>query len=72
MNGRREQIEFLRVMAVNFDAAAEGHEEEEQPAQAELWHCRAKSIRWALGYVERHVNLETGGLTIPLEDEEAA
>ena len=62
--------ETLRLMRINFNSAAEGHEEEEQAAQAELWHRRASAIRWALGYVERHVNLETGELTIPLDEPE--
>lgn len=28
-------------------------------------HC---ALRWALGYVGRHVDLETGHLTIPLDE----
>ncbi len=65
---RRRHVSTLRLMVVNFDSAAEGHEEEEQMVQAELWHRRASAIRWALGYVERHVNLETGDLTISLDE----
>ncbi len=34
-----------------------------------LWD-EAHAIRWALGFVEQHVNLETGKLTISLEPEE--
>ena len=69
---RRRHISTLRLMVVNFDAAAGGHEEEEELSQAELWWRRASAIRWALGYVARHVNLETGELTISLEPEEVA
>ncbi|KKN17817.1 hypothetical protein LCGC14_0961990 [marine sediment metagenome] len=65
-------VSTLRLMVVNFDTKAGGHEEEEQPAQAELWYRRASAIRWALGYVGRHVNLETGELTIPLDEPEEA
>ena len=49
---RRRHISTLRLMVVNFDAAAGGHEEEEQMAQAELWYRRATAVRWALGYVD--------------------
>jgi hypothetical protein len=59
-------------MVVNFDGKADGHEEEKQEAQAELWYRRASAIRWALGYVGRHVNLETGELTISLSEPEEA
>ncbi len=64
---RRRHISTLRGMVTNFTAASAGHEEEEQTAQAELWWQRAIAIRWALGFVAQHVNLETGELTISLE-----
>ena len=67
---RRKHIATLREMIANFDAAAEGHEEDEKLCQAELWWRRAGATRWALYYVARHVNLETGKLTIPLDAEE--
>ena len=69
---RRKHIATLREMVANFDAAAEGHGEENELCQAELWRCRAYAIRFALGYVERHVSLETGKLTISLEEPEEA
>ena len=65
---RHRHVSTLRLMVVNFDTAAEGHEEEEQTAQAELWYRRASAIRWALGFVGRCVNLETGELTISLDE----
>ena len=34
-----------------------------------LWD-EAHAIRWALGYVEQHVSLETGHLTISLDEPE--
>ena len=69
---RRQHIATAREMVANFDAAAGGHEEEKELSQAELWWRRASTIRWLLGYAGRHVNLETGELTISLEPEEAA
>jgi len=35
---------------------------------ADMW----LALLWAIGYVERHVNLETGELTIPLDEPEEA
>lgn len=70
---RRRHLITSRCMVDNFHSKAEGYEEEEHWTEAELWHCRASTIHWLLGYVERHVNLETGELTISLsEPEEAA
>ena len=48
----RQHIATLRSMAANFTAAAEGHEEEDELAQAELWQERADAIRWALGQLD--------------------
>ncbi len=62
----------LRSMVLNFTAEAAGFEENEQWAQAALWHQRAEAIGVALGYMEQHVNLETGELTISLEPLDAA
>ena len=39
------------------------------PASEQAW-ALSHAIHWALGYVEQHVNLETGKLTISLEPEE--
>lgn len=75
VTGKRDRcrhIATLCEMVTNFDAAAGGHEEEGELSQAELWWRRASAIRYALGYVARHVNLETGELTISLEPEEVA
>ena len=55
-------------MQVNFNSKADGHEEEENWAQVELWYRRAAAVSWALRYVERHVNLQTGELTVPLSE----
>ena len=38
----------LRTMKSNFTAAAEGFEEAEQEAQAELYYDYAATIEWAL------------------------
>ncbi len=69
---RRKHIATLHEMIANFAAGAEGHEEVEELRQATLWWRRECAIRFALGYVARHVNLETGHLTIPLDAEEIA
>lgn len=45
---RSQHIVTLHEMAANFTAVAEGHEEEDKLAQAELWQRRADTIRWAL------------------------
>ncbi len=72
---RRNHIATLCEMVANFTAEAEGHEEDEtlyEAAQAELWRRRAYAIIFALGFVEQHVSLQTGKLTISLEPEEVA
>ncbi len=48
MTAASQHIATLRSMAANFAAAAEGHEEEDELAQAELWQERAAVLRWAL------------------------
>lgn len=48
MTAARQYIAILHSMAANFAAAADGHEEEDEMAQAELWQERAAAIRWAL------------------------
>ena len=69
---RRKHIATLHEMIANFAAGAEGHEEDEKLCQAELWWRRECATRFALGYVARHIDLETGKLTISLEPEEVA
>lgn len=70
---RRQHIATLREMAVNFTAVAEGHGEENEMAQAELWQQRAAAVCWALmGYVQQHINLETGQIRAVPEPEQAA
>ena len=67
---RRKYIATLREMVANFAAGAEGHEEDEKLCQAELWWRRECATRFALGYVARHIDLETGKLTISLHEPE--
>ena len=70
---RLGHAQTLLLMQINFKSKADGHDDEEDWAQAELWYRRVNAIRVALGYMGRHVNLQTGELTVPLsEPEEAA
>ena len=68
---RRKKIRLLRELGArlksNGDQAA--HAVSRGGMGFKLWD-EAHAIRWALNYVERHVNLETGKLTIPLDAEE--
>ena len=52
MTTRCQHIVKLRAMATNFASKAEGHEEEGEMSQAELWHEYADTIRQALEEAE--------------------
>ncbi len=73
---RRKRIRLLRELRERLKATAELRANNAIAAEARKGFAledEAYAIRWALGYVARHVNLETGELTIPLhEPEEAA
>ena len=68
---RRKKIRLLRELRTRLkadgDRAVHGLGKENMGFK--LWD-EAHAIYWALGYVERHINLETGKLTIPLDAEE--
>ncbi len=72
---RRKQTRLLRELAERLDHSGNLKANNAVAAEARKGHWMhddAFAILWALGYVERHVNLATGELTIPLEDEESA
>ncbi len=65
---RRKQIRLLRELRERLkrDGDMAVHSVGRQEIGFKL-QDQAYAIRWALGYVERHVNLETGELTVSLE-----
>ena len=68
---RRKKIRRLQKMMakLKFDGDRAVHDLCKESMGFELWDD-AHAIRFALGYVERHVNLQTGKLTIPLDAED--
>ncbi len=72
---RRKQIRRLQARADHCERCGEIKKNNSIAAEAAKSFAdfdEAHDIRWALGYVERHVNLATGELTVALEDEQAA
>lgn len=73
---RRKNIRLLRELRQHLKDTAQIRAHNAVAAEARKsfkLEDEAYAIRWALGWIERHVNLETGELTIPLhEPEEAA
>ena len=69
---RRRKIRRLQEKSVRLkhdgDRAVHAHPQESGVGFT-LWD-EASDIRFALGYVARHVNLETGELTISLNEPE--
>ena len=70
---RRKKIRLLQELRASLrrDGDRAVHDLCKKSVGFKLWD-EAHAIRWALGYVEQHVNLETGKLTISLEPEEVA
>ena len=72
---RLKKIKLLQAMGEdlkyrgNIRANCVG--EQKRARGFKLWD-EAHAIRWALGWIERHVNLETGELTISLDEPEQA
>ena len=72
---RRKQIRILRERNARFQAEGDRKIHSQDPSisdQGYAAHDEAYAGRWALGFVARHVNLETGELTIPLSEPEDA
>ena len=70
---RRKNIRLLRELGERLKSSGDMavHGVSRGGAGFSLWD-EAHAIRWALSYVERHVNLRTGELTIPLDEPEEA
>ena len=68
---RRKKIRLLQEMVAKKkrDGDKAIHDVDRRGVGFALWD-EAHAVRWALGYVERHVSLQTGELTISLEPEE--
>ena len=68
---RRKKIRLLQELGTRLKASGDMnvHGLGRENIGFKLWD-EAHAIRFALGYVERHVSLETGKLTIPLDAEE--
>ena len=72
---RRKNIRLLRELRQHLKNTAQIRAHSAVAAEARKsfrLEDEAYAIRWALDYVARHVNLETGELTIPLDEPEEA
>lgn len=70
---RRKHIRILQDRAAHCDHCATikfNNNMASEAAKGFLDQKEAGAIRFALSFVERHVNLETGELTIPLDEPE--
>ena len=62
---RRKKIRLLQAESERLKSKGRAYD----PGSEAAWDL-AHAIRWALYYAARHVNLETGHLTIPLHEPE--
>ena len=70
---RRKKIRLLHGLRMRLKCSGDMNAHSVNPTNMgyQLWD-EAYAIRWALDYVARHVDLESGKLTISLEPEEVA
>lgn len=67
---RRRRVRLLRDLAEHLKHHGDDKVNNALADEARKgfrYHDEAYAIRWALDYVARHVNLETGELTVSLE-----